>query len=39
MKHKPIRRILAGLLAAMLCLSMAPGTAFAEAAPGSDPAV
>lgn len=38
MKHKPIRRILAGLLAAMLCLSMAPGTAFAEAAPGSDPA-
>ena len=38
MKHKPIRRILAGLLAGMLCLSMAPGTAFAEAAPGSDPA-
>ena len=38
MKHKPIRRILAGLLAGMLCLSMAPGAAFAEAAPGSDPA-
>ena len=25
MKHKPMRRILAGLLAGMLCLSMTPG--------------
>ena len=38
MKHKPIRRILAGLLAGMLCLSMVPGAAFAEDAPGSEPA-
>ena len=30
MKHKPMRRILAGLLAGMLCLSMTPGAAFAE---------
>lgn len=33
MKHKPMRRILAGLLAGMLCLSMTPGAAFAEEAP------
>ena len=37
MKHKPMRRILAGLLAGMLCLSMTPGAAFAEEAPGADP--
>lgn len=37
MKHKPIRRILAGLLAGMLCLSMTPATAFAEDATGADP--
>ena len=33
MKHKPMRRILAGLLAGMLCLSMTPSAAFAEEAP------
>ena len=37
MKHKPMRRILAGLLAGMLCLSMTPGAAFAEDATGADP--
>ena len=37
MKHKPMRRILAGLLAGMLCLSMTPGAAFAEDAIGADP--
>lgn len=37
MKHKPMRRILAGLLAGMLCLSMTPGAAFAEDATDADP--
>ena len=37
MKHKPMRRILAGLLAGMLCLSMTPTAAFAEDATGADP--
>ena len=36
MKHKPMRRILAGLLAGMLCLSMTPGAAFADDSPGAD---
>ncbi|HJD20569.1 MAG TPA: hypothetical protein H9915_01990 [Candidatus Gemmiger faecigallinarum] len=36
MKQKPMRRILAGLLAGMLCLSMAPGAAFADDSPGAD---
>ena len=37
MKHKPMRRILAGLLAGMLCLSMTPGTGDGHARNGAQP--